>query len=241
MTSTWSLVLNVVLLASVVFILVRSIRGKKDTILPMDPKKPIINLGESKLDDIITIRKVELAPHSTAASPQTPEDESSESLTLSATLEEEDTRHQDVFDLSHRGKTMMLFLLAKSQRQLAGYEMLQSILAADLRFGEGQLFHKHQFEHAQGPVIFSLAAATLDGVFDLQNIGAFQAKGLCLFMHLSGNTAVDEERFNMMLATAQQLSENLDTILLDEKRQPINNQSAQYYQEMIQRYSLECA
>ena len=117
-------------------------------------------------------------------------------------------------------RTLVIFLLAKENRQLAGYELLQTILAAGLRFGEGQLFHRHQYPNGQGPVLCSLATATANGVFDLQNIGAFSVHGLCLFMQTSGNAAIDVERLSVMVDTAKQLSEGLDTYLLDDLRKP---------------------
>jgi cell division protein ZipA len=127
----------------------------------------------------------------------------------------------------------MMFLLAKENRQLAGYELLQTVLAAGLRFGEGHLFHRHQSPNGQGPVLCSLAAATPSGIFDLQNIGAFSVHGLCLFMEASGNPTIDAERFAIMLDTAKQLSEGLDTYLLDDHRKPLSDASIQRYYRVL--------
>lgn len=129
--------------------------------------------------------------------------------------------------------TLVIFLLAKENRQLAGYELLQTILAAGLRFGEGQLFHRHQYPNGQGPVLCSLATATANGVFDLQNIGAFSVHGLCLFMQTSGNAAIDAERLSVMVDTAKQLSEGLDTYLLDDSRKPWSDESELRYEELL--------
>ncbi len=80
----------------------------------------------------------------------------------------------------------------------------------------------------------SLAAATPSGVFDLQNIGAFVVRGLCLFMPISGNREIDAERFDMMLDTARTLSDSLDTYLLDELREPLSESSLnRYYQKLM--------
>ena len=128
----------------------------------------------------------------------------------------------------------MIFLLDKSNRQLAGYELLQAVLSAGFRFGEGGLFHRHQFPNCQGSVMCSLAAATPTGVFDLQNIGGFVVHGLCLFMQISGHREVDAERFDMMLDTARTLSDSLDTHLLDELREPLSENSiARYHQKLM--------
>jgi cell division protein ZipA len=136
---------------------------------------------------------------------------------------------------------LLIFLLAKENRQLAGYELLQTILAAGLRFGEGHLFHRHQNANGQGPVLCSLATATATGVFDLQNIGGFSVHGLCLFMHTSGAATIDAERFKIMLETAKQLSDGLDTYVLDEQRKPWSKLSEQRYLARLQQQSEEMA
>lgn len=138
--------------------------------------------------------------------------------------------------------SVMMFLLAKEERFLAGYELLQTVLAAGLRFGEGHLFHRHQFPNGQGPVLCSLAAATPSGIFDLQNIGAFSVRGLCLFMQASGNSTIDAERFEIMLDTAKQLSEGLDAYLLDEQQKPLNDSSIQRYYRLLklENVQMEC-
>lgn len=129
--------------------------------------------------------------------------------------------------------TVMMFLLAKENRQFAGYELLQTVLASGLRFGEGHLFHRHEFANGQGSVLCSLAAATATGVFDLQNIGAFSVRGLCLFMQTSKNPGINAERFSIMLETARQLSDGLDAYLLDDQRKPLTKERiAQYHQSL---------
>jgi cell division protein ZipA len=137
---------------------------------------------------------------------------------------------EEVFE-TNSPSTLMLFLLSKENRQFAGYELLQTVLAAGLRFGEGGLFHRHQLASGHGPVLCSLAAATATGVFDLQNMGAFSVRGLCLFMHRSEQPNIDSERFNIMLDTAKQLAEGLDAHLLDDQRKPLTQaRIEQYYQ-----------
>ena len=149
-----------------------------------------------------------------------------------------------VYDSSSNGESVssvMMFLLAKEERFLAGYELLQTVLAAGLRFGEGHLFHRHQFPNGQGPVLCSLAAATASGVFDLQNIGAFSVRGLCLFMQASGNSTIDAERFEIMLDTAKQLSEGLDAYLLDEQQKPLTDSSIQRYYRLLKLENVQLA
>lgn len=151
-----------------------------------------------------------------------------EKIIASDTIESKSVKQEDASP-----KTLVIFLLAKENRQLAGYELLQTILAAGLRFGEGHLFHRHQYPNGQGPVLCSLATATAGGVFDLQNIGAFSVHGLCLFMQTSGNASIDLERFSIMVDTAKQLSEGLDTYMLDDERKAWTDLSEVRYERLF--------
>jgi cell division protein ZipA len=217
--TNWSVMLNVLLLAGVVFAIVRMIKVKRRTSAPRPRRfEPALNQNAAPefADDIIAVRKIESEP-----------DAQSE-----ITSDIKSAENKQVKSVSP--KLLVLFLLAKEQRKLMGYELLQTILAAGLRFGEGRLFHRHQFESGQGPVVCSLATATADGTFDLQNMGAFSVHGLCLFMETSGNESIDLERFSIMMDTAKQLNEGLDTHLLDDERNPWSEASLARYHRLLQ-------
>ncbi|WP_019215272.1 cell division protein ZipA C-terminal FtsZ-binding domain-containing protein [Legionella tunisiensis] len=226
MQANWSLILNVLLLIGVVIAIGRLMKARRQNLSPVS-YNPSLGMAENKqFDDIIAVRKI-----STLQSEHEDLDDIAIQKT-SANTEEVD-EEKSTASASEGGKSVMMFLLAKENRQLAGYELLQTVLAAGLRFGEGQLFHRHQYSNGQGPVLCSLAAATASGVFDLQNIGAFSVRGLCLFMQSSGNPTIDAERFAIMLETAKQLSDGLDTFLLDEQRQPLTDASIACYQRLL--------
>jgi len=218
MQATWSLIFNVLLLIGVIIAIGRMMKTKRQNAIAMNFQPTIGDLDTPSHDDIIAVRKINREPY---VEPPVMEP-------ISA-VQEESTSVDDQAPVS----SLMMFLLAKDNRQLAGYELLQTVLAAGLRFGEGHLFHRHQHPNGQGPILCSLAAATASGVFDLQNIGAFSVHGLCLFMQASGNPTIDAERFTIMLDTAKQLSEGLDTHLLDDQRKPLTDASLQRYHRML--------
>lgn len=236
MQANWSLILNVVLLLGVLVTI-----G-----LLMKTRKQNLNQGQSQPerasstqtpyetlynDDIIAVRKVESDYE--PSKPQLPK-----SKPLSPQLRLKEELSSTIEPSTPQASSLMLFLLAKEHKQFAGYELLQTVLAAGLRFGEDQLFHRHQLSNGQGPILCSLAAATASGVFDLQNIGAFSARGLCLFMNTSKNVGIDKERFSIMLETARQLSKGLDAHLLDGQQKPLTTAGIEHYLEHLQ--SEEC-
>jgi cell division protein ZipA len=231
MQANWSLVFNILMLGAVIFGIHRLIKSKRDKSGILDYQPPIREPAVAPAhDDIIAVRRVtnELEKEAPLQPTLQPDYQSpNERSTQKATEERRPNLGNDP------ASSLMMFLLAKENRQLAGYELLQTVLTAGLRFGEGHLFHRHQFPNGQGPVLCSLAAATSSGVFDLQNIGAFSVHGLCLFMQASGNSTIDAERFSIMLDTAKQLSEGLDAYLLDDRKNPLNDASLQRYYRLL--------
>lgn len=251
----WSLMLNALLLIGVVVAIVRTVQTRRQQELQKSSQTMSRNSATNQsYDDIIAIRKlnqeqqttpilkpsIAFAQHQAAQSAAVLQQPKQEISTPRTSLGAQPVTTGEHTNLSkkatgpkHSADSLMLFLLAKTNRQLAGYELLQAVLSAGFRFGEGGLFHRHQFPNCQGPVMCSLAAATPSGVFDLQNIGGFVVHGLCLFMELSGQSDIDAERFDVMLDTARTLNDSLDTHLLDERREPLSEQSIARYNQRL--------
>ena len=218
MQINWSVILNVLLLAGVFLAIFHMFRGKRKSLPERVQQPPLgtvpFEVRDNQGDDIVSIRQVNVKQEQS-------QQENTEPRVSSQAKQTE--KHED------KAESIMIFLQAKPNQTLAGYELLQTILAAGLRFGEGHLFHRHQYPNGRGPVICSLAAATQTGVFDLQNIGAFNVRGLCLFMEGSGSPVIDQERLEIMVQTATQLSKDLDTNLLDENQQLLSDRGLKNY------------
>lgn len=231
MQANWSLILNVLLLIGVVISIGRLMKARRQN-FNVVTTQPTLGKAETKhFDDIISVRKVSTDLSSELNVPDAPVIEMAKKAPAIPVIKEE--IKPELAEKNESGQSLMMFLLAKENRTLAGYELLQTILAAGLRFGEGQLFHRHQHSNGQGPVLCSLASATATGVFDLQNIGAFSVRGLCLFMQSSGNATIDAERLSIMLETARQLGDDLDTHLLDEQQRPFTHESVARFCKLL--------
>lgn len=239
MQANWSLVLNVLLLVGVFVAIGRMMKERRKNTHVILQQPSVGHAEKAAYDDIIAVRKVQREEVSEApailsvSQPETCPEISFETSPIIPAVSSQE-RLKPMLDCGRSSDDpVMIFLSAKENRQLAGYELLQTLLAAGLRFGEGQIFHRHQHPNGQGPVLCSLAAATSDGVFDLQNIGAFSVRGLCMFMQASGNPTIDAERFAIMLDTAKQLGEGLDAHVLDGQRRPLSDASLRrYYQQL---------
>jgi len=233
MKANWSLVLNIVLLIGVVYAITRLMLSRKKESRSQDITD---SNNDNVSDDIISVRKLDTAEtledmdfKLSPANKNSVKENSSETLQTEVDKTINETSNFKV-DFS---KMIMIFLSAKENQDFAGYELLQSLLSAGLRFGEGDIFHKYQKTNGQGAVLFSLAAATQKGTFDLQTIGSFKVRGLCMYMYLSGNNTIDFERFTLMYDTAKSLAEDLNAHLLDDRQKAFSAASMDRYRNYI--------
>lgn len=116
---------------------------------------------------------------------------------------------------------IVLQIKAFATKPYMGYELLQALQSVGLHFGEKNIFYRYEKEGKEGKILFSVAAATSDGAFTLDNMGAFKCLGLVVFMKLRPKQKL-MQRFDLMLDVARQLAEELGGDICDDLYQPIN-------------------
>lgn len=127
---------------------------------------------------------------------------------------------------------LFIMLAAKPDRPYAGYELLQSLLSAGLRFGAMDLFHRYEDLNGKGKVLFSVASASETGTFEINKMGAYSAKGLMFFMRLSHQKDL-LLAFDAMVETARQLVEDLGGEILDDERRVLSNDKIEKMRKRI--------
>lgn len=105
-----------------------------------------------------------------------------------------------------------------------GPDLLHILLACDVRFGNMNIFHRHEKANGSGAVQFSVANSVEPGDFDLENIEQFTTPGLCFFMSVPGPQN-PIEAFDCLVETAQCLAKNLNGELRDESRSVMTAQT----------------
>lgn len=115
---------------------------------------------------------------------------------------------------AHASDTLIFKIKAKSGKNFMGYELLQTLLDADFRFGEMDIFHYYENLTPKSPAIFSLAAATPSGKFELNSIGGLRCPGLIIFMQIIKQKHLLEV-FELMVNAMAQIAEELDGEIYD--------------------------
>ncbi|EKD45209.1 MAG: cell division protein [uncultured bacterium] len=166
--------------------------------------------AEKDEHDALGLKTAEKTPHSSSASPAKSSSSQSDCV-------------------------VVLYLMAPKGSEYAGYELLQALLSAGMRYGKQRIFNRHEHKDGRGDILFHCASAVAPGTFDLTKMGAFSCAGLCLFFTAS---SVEEplSTFDCLLETIDQLIEDIGGQVLDEKRALFTKDRMVKYRQQIRAF-----
>ena len=132
-------------------------------------------------------------------------------------------------------QVIILSVVMPENHQMSGAALLPSLLTLGMKYGEMNIFHRHQDNAGNGAVTFSLANMLNPGSFELDTMETFVTQGVSLFMTLP-NAGDPFAAFEQMLLAAKQLATEFNAQLLDDKRNVMTKQTEQHYVSKIREF-----
>ncbi|HCU65124.1 MAG TPA: cell division protein ZipA [Rheinheimera sp.] len=132
-------------------------------------------------------------------------------------------------------EVLILYVLMPEGQDINGAMLLPSLLTLGFKYGEMNIFHRHQDSAGSGEVLFSLANMFNPGTFDLEEMDKLQTRGLSLFMTLPGPGEA-LQNFNLMHSAAKKLAEEFGGQVLDGQRSMLTVQTVRHYVERIREF-----
>jgi cell division protein ZipA len=128
---------------------------------------------------------------------------------------------------------VILHIIPRGDELISGQAILNAVSEVDLQFGAMNIFHHFGVgEMKTEQALFSMANIMEPGSFDMSQIESFNTNGLVMFMKLP--TLIDAQIvFELMLNTAQRLSDLLGGDVCDENRGLINEQKIESIRNRI--------
>jgi len=145
---------------------------------------------------------------------------------------EEDEEHEQAHEV------IIINVMAKSDVQIEGKDLLQILLKQGMRLGEMSIFHRHADTNGKGPVMFSMANMLKPGTFSMSEMENFTTPGVSFFMQIPNNLG-NMHYFDEMLSTAEALQNELDVLLKDENRSVFTRQTIEHSRQRIRDFELE--
>jgi len=129
-------------------------------------------------------------------------------------------------------QVFMLFVEAPKGVPFRGPILLGALAAAQLEFGDMDIFHRVEQDNGQEKVLFSVANIREPGTFDLSAMESFTSEGVVLFMQVPG--AVDAVRaFDVMVESSRVLADNLDSRVCDASHSQLTKQAISHMREEV--------
>lgn len=132
-------------------------------------------------------------------------------------------------------QVLVLSVVVPEGQAMSGAALLPTLLTLGMKYGEMNIFHRHEDNAGNGKVTFSLANMLNPGTFNLDDIENFTTQGITLFMTLP-NPGNAFEVFEQMLKAAKQLAVEFRGQLLDDKRSVMTKQTEQHYMGKIREF-----
>lgn len=182
-------------------------------------------------------RTVKPAPEASAEEPVDEADDASGTVDWLDTLEPEESLEPDAPEHGRlpRGAdthVFILYVVAQAEEGFSGTDILETLLACDLRFGDMDFFHRHERASGRGPIEFSVANMMKPGVFDIDNMEPLQTRGLMFFVTLPGPADM-LKAFDYMYETVKVVAKSLGGDIQDETRSVITRQSLEHMRQQI--------
>jgi len=127
-------------------------------------------------------------------------------------------------------------VMAKPDTLMDGLAIQRILEQLDMQFGEMQIFHRY-LASSQKQVLFSVANVIEPGTLIPDQFDLLQTPGLLLFANLPGplNGLL---LFDEILDAANQLAEQLDGVICNEKREPITQKDIEAIRSKILNFNM---
>ena len=136
-------------------------------------------------------------------------------------------------------EVLALSVVVADNQMIPGAALLPSLLTLGLKFGDMDIFHRHEDNAGNGKITFSLANMVNPGTFNLDNMENFSTKGITLFMTLP-NAQEPAKVFKKMLSAAKQVADEFGGQVLDGQRSVMTKQTEQHYLTRIREFDRKC-
>lgn len=129
-------------------------------------------------------------------------------------------------------EVLVIHVVSRSEEGFPGAALLQSIMESGLRFGDMDIFHRHESMTGYGDVLFSMANALKPGTFDPDALETGHVRAVSFFMGLPGPRH-PKQALDLMIAAARKVGQELGGDLKDEHRSVLTAQTIEHYRQRI--------
>lgn len=129
-------------------------------------------------------------------------------------------------------EVLVIIVTARDESGFHGSALMQSVMESGLRFGDMDIFHRHESMSGNGDVLFSMSNALKPGTFDMDTLDDSRVRAVSFFMGLPGPRH-PKQALDLMIAAARKMAHELGGDLKDDQRSVLTAQTIEHYRQRI--------
>lgn len=244
----WLIIFGIIVIAAILFDGWRRIRGSKsklrlDRNLSQyydDAPSEDFNLKSNDIDpELFANKEIDDTPFLSAQEPSLKSEKTEQQISLNLNdnaplTSKSSTQSEEKVEAKPLPieEVLVINVICPHSEGFKGPALLQNILESGLRFGEMDIFHRHESMTGNGERYFSMANGVKPGTFDLDDIDHFSTRAVSFFLGLPGPKH-PKRAFDVMLAAARKLSSELNGELQDDHHSVMTAQTIEHYRQRI--------
>ena len=138
-------------------------------------------------------------------------------------------------NLDKNVEMVVIHVTSVGDQYFKGQKLFNVMRRYGLSFGDMSIFHCYSSEPDSNKALFSVANMMHPGTFSYENPDTFLTKGVSFFMTLP-NVGNSEQNFKCMLQIAQQMADDLDGHVLDDKRNFLTPDRLARYRKQVRNF-----
>lgn len=133
-------------------------------------------------------------------------------------------------------EVLIINVMARRGETFSGPALLDAMVSQGLKFGDMDIFHRHESLDGQGSILYSVANIVVPGTFEVGAMEDFQTPGISMFLSLPCPGDSSLTAFNLMAESAQAIASQLDGELKDEHRSVMTRQTIEHARQRVVEY-----
>jgi cell division protein ZipA len=129
-------------------------------------------------------------------------------------------------------EVIVMHMVTSAANAMPGRDLLQALLEQGMRYGDMNIFHRHQSRNGRDELQFSMANALEPGTFDIDAMEGHSFRAVTFFLKMPG-PANPAEALERMVRTVRHLAEQFGGEVRDDQHCALTQQTVEHMRERV--------
>ena len=166
---------------------------------------------------------------------QSPELSEETDFDVEETSEDEEGMSETGEEFTAPDMVLVINIMARKGEVFGGEALLDALVDNGLRYGDMDIFHRHESSDGKGKILFSAANLVMPGTFELSEMDHFTTPGITMFLSLPISSD-SLTAYNLMAEAALGIANALNGELKDEQRSVMTRQTIEHDRQRVIEY-----